>query len=379
MPEEVRVQVLEPLAHETLPVRLSDEQASLHTLLVTLVHAGGSDLHLTPGAPPTIRVHGRLVHLTDYEPLTPADTDTLVRAAVTDEQWRRFERDQELDLAYSIDGVSRFRVNIYTQRGTRSAAFRAIPHQIKSVEELDLPPSVANFAALHRGLVLVTGPTGSGKTTTLAALLDHANSTRSAHILTIEDPIEFLHHHRRCLVNQREVGSDTGSFATALRQALRQDPDIILVGELRDLETTSVALTAAETGHLVLATLHTQSAAQTIDRIIDIFPAHQQQEVRAQLSMTLQGVVTQALCPRADGTGRTVITEVMTGTPAIRNLIREGKTFQIPSFLQSGANDGMRSFDQHLAQRVAAQIVTFDQALEICHSPEEFKRLAGRR
>jgi len=373
------VQVLEPHAPETLPFDLSDEQASLHTLLVTLVHAGGSDLHLTPGAPPTIRVHGRLVHLTDYDVLTPADTSTLIRAALTDEQWLRFERDQELDFAYSVDGVSRFRVNIYTQRGTRSAAFRAIPHQIKNVEELDLPPSVTGFAALHRGLVLVTGPTGSGKTTTLAALLDHANSTRSAHILTIEDPIEFLHHHRRSLVNQREVGSDTGSFATALRQALRQDPDIILVGELRDLETTSVALTAAETGHLVLATLHTQSAAQTIDRIIDIFPGHQQQEVRAQLSMTLQGVVTQALCPRADGNGRTVIAEVMVGTPAIRNLIREGKTFQIPSFLQSGAGGGMQSFDQHLAQRVAGQVVTFDQALEICHSPEEFKRLAGRR
>jgi twitching motility protein PilT len=373
------VQVLEPQTPERLPLDLSDEQASLHTLLVTLVDAGGSDLHLTPGAPPTIRVHGRLGPLPDYDRLTPTDTETLIRAAVTDEQWHRFEREQELDFAYSVEGVSRYRVNIYTQRGSRSAAFRAIPHHIRSVEDLDLPPSVAGFAALQRGLVLVTGPTGSGKSTTLAALLDHANRTRSAHILTIEDPIEYLHQHHRCLVNQREVGSDTGSFATALRQALRQDPDIILVGELRDLETTSVALTAAETGHLVLATLHTQSAAQTIDRIIDIFPPHQQQEVRAQLSMTLQGVVTQALCPTADGTGRTVVAEVMTGTPAIRNLIREGKTFQIPSFLQAGAGGGMQSFDQHLAQRVAAQIVTFDQALEICHSPEEFKRLAGRR
>jgi twitching motility protein PilT len=224
----------------------------------------------------------------------------------------------------------------------------------------------------------VTGPTGSGKTTTLASLLDLANRTRSAHIVTIEDPIEFLHAHKRCLVNQREVGADTASFALALKHALRQDPDIILVGELRDLETTSTALTAAETGHLVLATMHTQSAAQTIDRVIDVFPPHQQQQIRAQLSTALQAVVTQALCPRADGTGRTIVTEIMTATPAIRNLIREGKNHQIPSFMQSGASAGMLSFDQHLAERVRQQIITYEQALDLCHSHEDFKRLARR-
>jgi twitching motility protein PilT len=263
--------------------------------------------------------------------------------------------------------------------GTSCAAvFRAIPHTIKPLEDLGVPESVAKFAQLHRGLVLVTGPTGSGKTTTLASLLDLANRTRSAHIVTIEDPIEFLHVHKRSLVNQREVGADTNSFATALKHALRQDPDIILVGELRDLETTSTALTAAETGHLVLATLHTQSAAQTVDRVIDIYPSHQQHQVRAQLSLTIQGVITQALVPRADGEGRAIVTEIMMGTPAIRNLIREGKSHQIPSFMQAGAASGMLAFDQHLAERVRDEIVSFDDALLVCHSSDEFKRLARR-
>jgi twitching motility protein PilT len=349
----------------------------LDPMLQALVDANGSDLHLTVGAPPTIRVNGGLWPLPGHGRLLPADTLRLVRAVVNDEQWGRFENDNELDLAYSIEGVSRFRVNLYSQRGTYGAAFRAIPHAIRQLSELGVPDSVAKFAQLHRGLVLVTGPTGSGKTTTLAALLDLANQTRSGHIVTIEDPIEFLHPHKRCLVNQREVGSDTHSFAAALKHALRQDPDIILVGELRDLETTSTALTAAETGHLVLATLHTQSAAQTIDRVIDIYPPHQQQQIRTQLAAALQGVVTQALAPRADGYGRTVVTEIMVATPAIRNLIREGKGHQIPSFMQSGASEGMVSFDQHLASRVRDHVVSFEQALGICHSVEEFKRLAG--
>jgi twitching motility protein PilT len=356
-----------------------EERAALDTMLVALVNARGSDLHLTVGAPPTIRVNGALHYLGGYDELDQHDTDVLVRAAVpSPEHWEQFEREQELDFSYSIEGISRFRVNLYAQRGSYGAAFRAIPHSIKGLEELGVPASVAKFAHMHRGLVLVTGPTGSGKTTTLAGILDLANRTRSSHIITIEDPIEFLHEHKRCLVNQREVGADTHSFASALKHSLRHDPDIILVGELRDLETTSTALTAAETGHLVLATLHTQSAAQTVDRVIDIFPPHQQQQVRAQLSTALRGVVTQALAPRADGTGRTIITEIMFATPAIRNLIREGKNHQIPSFMQSSGAEGMLSFDQHLADRVRNHVMTYEQAVEICHSVEEFSRLAGR-
>ena len=372
------MEALDTLARSVASDPLGDERGLLNAMLVAAVAEQGSDLHLTVGAPPTIRVHGSLRPLAGYGELTPFDTVRLVRSAASDVQWNHFELNNELDFAYSIEGVSRFRVNLYTQRGSCGAAFRAIPRRIKPLDELGVPESVARFAHLPRGLVLVTGPTGSGKTTTLASLLDLANRTRSAHIVTIEDPIEFLHPHKRCLVNQREVGADTDSFGVALRHALRQDPDIILVGELRDLETTSTALTAAETGHLVFATLHTQSAAQTVDRIIDIFPPHQQQQVRSQLSMSLQGVVTQALCPRADGAGRTVITEVLTATPAIRNLIREGKSHQIPSFMQAGGGVGMLSFDQHLAERVRHQLVTYAQALELCHSPEEFVRLAGR-
>jgi twitching motility protein PilT len=357
---------------------LSDERASLDTLLLALVQARGSDLHLTVGVPPTVRVNGHLRQLADYDELTPDDTAVLARAALTEEQWQRFQADRELDFAYSIEGISRFRVNLYAQRGSYGVAIRSIPHVIKSLDELGVPESVARFAQLHRGLVLVTGPTGSGKTTTLAAIIDLANRTRSSHIVTIEDPIEFLHEHKSCVVNQREVGADTSSFAMALKHALRQDPDIILVGELRDLETTSVALTAAETGHLVLATLHTQSAAQTVERIIDMFPPHQQQQVRAQLAMALQGVVTQALAPRADGSGRAVVTEIMFATPAIRNLIREGKTHQIPSFMQAGGGEGMLSFDQHLAELVQKDLISYDTGLGLCHATEEFKRLARR-
>ncbi|WP_084701826.1 PilT/PilU family type 4a pilus ATPase [Cryptosporangium arvum] len=348
-------------------------------MLRSLVEHRGSDLHLTAGAPPTGRINGSLRPLPDYEPLSPVETTGLARAATDESQWARFEREHELDLAYSVEGSSRFRVNLYLQRGSCAAAFRAIPHEIKPLEELGVPDSVARFAQLPRGLVLVTGPTGSGKTTTLAALVDLANRTRSSHIVTIEDPIEFLHMHRRSLVNQREVGGDTNSFSIALKHALRQDPDIILVGELRDLETASTALTAAETGHLVLATLHTQSAIQTVDRLIDIFPPHQQPQIRTQLSSALQGVISQALAPRADGQGRTIITEIMTLTPAIRNLIREGKNHQIATFLQAGSADGMLSFDQHLAERTRHQVITFEQGLNLCHSAEEYSRLAGRR
>jgi twitching motility protein PilT len=359
------------------PTRAEMREA-LDIMLRTLVQSGGSDLHLTVGAPPMIRVHGDLRPLPDYPQLTPKDTAGLVHAVLSDAQWDEFENSLEIDIAYSLAGVSRFRVNCFQQRNAYGAVMRAIPFEIKPLHELGVPNQIERFAYLPRGLVLVTGPTGSGKTTTLASLLDLANMTRRDHIVTIEDPIEFLHHHKRCLVNQREVGVDTAGFAPALKRVLRQDPDIILVGELRDLETVSTALTAAETGHLVLATLHTQSAAQTIDRVIDIFPPHQQQEVRAQLSTALQGVVTQALVKKQDGSGRTIVCEIMFATAAIRNLIREGKNHQIPSFMQSSGQDGMLTFDQHLAARVHENAITYEQGLDLCHSVEEFKRLAGR-
>jgi len=267
---------------------------------------------------------------------------------------------------------------MYKQRDSIGAAFRMIPYEIKPLEELGVPPIVANFAGLPRGLVLVTGPTGSGKSTTLAAIVDLANRTRSDHIMTVEDPIEFLHRHKKCLINQREVGADTHSFANALKHVLRQDPDIILVGEMRDLETISVALTAAETGHLVFATLHTSDAAQTIDRIIDVFPPHQQQQVRQQLAMALQGVVCQTLAKKANGKGRAVATEVMLATPAIRNLIREGKTHQIYSAMQAGAAQGMHTMDQHLADLVKSSKITYEVGVEKCHHLEDFNRLVGR-
>jgi twitching motility protein PilT len=367
---------MNPLISVAEPFTLHEARRNLDELLGLLVERGGSDLHITAGIAPCLRVHGALLPERDRPKLTPDDTENLVRAILSDDQWNRFSSENELDFAYALPGVSRFRVNVYRQRGAIGAAFRAIPHKIRSLEELGLPQSVESFAHLPRGLVLVTGPTGSGKTTTLASLLDVANKTREAHIVTIEDPIEYLHTHGRCVVNQREVGSDTADFAVALKHVLRQDPDIILVGELRDLETTSVAVTAAETGHLVLATLHTQSAAQTIDRLIDIYPPSQQQQIRAQLSNCLQGVVTQALAPRRDGAGRSIICEVMVATSAIRNLVREGKTHQIPSFLQSSSDVGMISFDQHLAQRFGEQLISKGTALSLAHDPNEFKRLA---
>lgn len=348
----------------------------LDQLLTLTVGMGGSDLHLTVGIPPCVRLHGSLTPLEGWPPLTPEDTQQFIRAALNDEQWQRFARDHEMDTAYAVSGVSRFRLNVYRQRGSVGAAFRTIPHSIPKLEDLGLPLSIERFAHLPRGLVLITGPTGSGKSTTMASLLDVANRTRAGHIMTIEDPIEYVHRHQRCVVNQREVGVDTADFGVALKHVLRQDPDIILVGELRDLETTSVAVTAAETGHLVLATLHTQSAAQTVDRLIDIFPAHQQSQIRAQLANCLQGVVTQALAPRKDASGRAVICEVMLVSPAIRNLIREAKTYQIPTVIQSSGELGMVTFDQSLANSFMEQRISKQTALELAHDPAEFKRLA---
>ena len=356
----------------------SEDSTFLADLLVAVLDQGCSDLHLTVGARPTVRKNGQLTPLDDYDVMTPQTVQKTMYAVLTQKQREKFEENLELDFAYSLPGKARFRVNIYRQKDALGAAFRLIPYDIRKLEDLGVPPAVANFAMMPRGFVLVTGPTGSGKSTTLAAVVDLANRNRRDHIMTVEDPIEFLHEHKGCLINQREVGEDTWSFKNALKHVLRQDPDIILVGEMRDLETIEIALTAAETGHLVMATLHTQDAAQTIDRVIDVFPPSQQQQVRVMLSGALQGVVCQQLVKTADGKGRVVAAEVMVATPAIRNLIREGKTHQIYSALQAGAKHGMSTMDSNLADLVKKGRITYDAALEKCHHVEDFNRLAGR-
>ena len=350
----------------------------LDDVLREMVRLNASDVHLTTGAPPMVRLSGSLVPLEGFAPLQGDGLRRVLFAILTQRQREQFEADLELDLSYSLRGLARFRVNLYQQRESIGAAIRLIPYEIKPLEELGVPPIVGSFAGLPRGMVLVTGPTGSGKSTTLASVIDLANRTRSDHIVTVEDPIEFLHRHKRCIVNQREVGQDTWSFANALKHVLRQDPDIILVGEMRDLETISVALTAAETGHLVFATLHTQDAAQTIDRVIDVFPSEQQTQVRTQLAAALQGVVSQTLCKRQHGNGRVVATEVLIATPAIRNLIREGKTHQIYSAMQAGSKQGMHTMDQHLADLVRTGRITYEVGLEKCHHVEDYNRLTGR-
>ena len=365
-------------ARVSMSRELEDRDLRLDDLLRTMLQMGASDLHLTAGAPPTVRLDGRLQPLEGYGPVMPDSLRRSVYAMLTQRQREQFEEVLELDLAYAVPAVARFRVNLYQQRESLGAAFRVIPYEIKPLDALGMPPVVANFATLTRGLVLVTGPTGSGKSTTLAAIIDLANRTRAEHIMTVEDPIEFLHRHKKALVNQREVGQDTHSFAAALKHVLRQDPDIILVGEMRDLETISVALTAAETGHLVFATLHTQDAAQTIDRIIDVFPSGQQDQVRTQLASAIQGVVCQTLCKRADGPGRAVAVEILVATPAVRNLIREGNTHQIYSSMQAGAREGMHTMDQHLADLVRTGRITYEQGLEKCHHVADYNRLTGR-
>jgi twitching motility protein PilT len=356
----------------------SDDSGYLAGLLLEVLERGCSDLHLTVGAPPTVRKNGQLLPLEGHGALSPNVVQKTLYAILTQRQRERFEAELELDFAYSMPGKARFRVNLYRQRDAVGAAFRLIPYEIKRLETLGVPDAVSAFASLPRGFVLVTGPTGSGKSTTMAAIVDLANRSRRDHIMTVEDPIEFLHSHQASLVNQREVGEDTKSFANALKHVLRQDPDIILVGEMRDLETIEIALTAAETGHLVMATLHTQDAAQTVDRIIDVFPPSQQQQVRVQLAGALQGVVCQQLLKTADGRGRAVATEVLVVTPAVRNLIREGKTHQIYSTMQAGAKFGMQTMDQHLAELVRRGTVSYDVALEKCHHAEDFMRLCGR-
>jgi len=354
------------------------ERLDLDALLRVIGANGASDLHLTSEAPPMMRQSGGLVPVEGFDPLEPEALQESLYQILTQRQREMFEEHLELDFSYQVHNGPRFRVNFYRQREKIGAAFRVIPSEIKALEELGVPPVVSTFAGLPRGLVLVTGPTGSGKSTTLAGVIDLANRTRAEHIMSVEDPIEFLHHHKKAIVNQREVGADTHSFAAALKHVLRQDPDIILIGELRDQETISTALTAAETGHLVFATLHTQDAAQTIDRIIDVFPAHQQAQVRTQLAGSLQAVVCQTLCKRADGPGRVVATEVMVATPGVRNLIREGKTHQIQSQMQAGRDHGMHSMDQHLADLARQGRISYETGLDKCHNPEEFNRLMGR-
>ena len=345
-------------------------------LLETLARRA-SDLHITVGCQPMVRVRGRLVPLENYPKLSGADTREVVYSILSNDQRQRLETDWQLDFAYAIPGHARFRVNAYFQRGSIGAAFRLIPADIVSIDDLGLPTVAHEFCKKPRGMVLVTGPTGSGKSTSLAAMIDEINATREEHIMTVEDPIEFLHSHKRCMVNQRELGADAPSFALALRAALRQDPDVILVGEMRDLETISTALTAAETGHLVFATLHTQDAPQTIDRIIDVFPSHQQGQVRVQLSVALQGVMTQQLLPTADGSSRVAAIETLVPTPAVRNLIREGKTHQIMSVMQTGAGVGMQTMDAALATLVRTGKITQRQAEQRSSTPDELRRLMG--
>jgi twitching motility protein PilT len=352
--------------------------ATLPELLAALVQLQGSDLHITTSTPPQVRVHGKLQTL-DLPVLGPAETKALAYSVLTDSQKKRFEETLELDFSFGIKGLARFRCNVFNQRGATAAVYRVIPETIRSFADLGLPPVLANLADRPRGLVLVTGPTGSGKSTTLAAMIDKINSERREHILTIEDPIEYIHQHKGCLVNQREVHSDTHGFGAALRAALREDPDIVLIGELRDLETIESALRIAETGHLTFATLHTNSAAQTINRIIDVFPAHQQGQIRTQLSLVLEGIVCQALMPKADGTGRVMALEVMVPTPAIRNLIRDDKVHQIYSTMQTGQEKlGMQTMNQSLATLYQRRLITLDVALGASSLKDELEQMISR-
>jgi twitching motility protein PilT len=347
-------------------------------ILLKVVEHKASDLHITSGAPPTVRVRGSLVPIDGLPNLTPTDTREIVYAILSSSQRQALETHWQLDFAYSVPGVGRFRVNTFFQRGTLGAAFRLIPSETVPIEQLGLPPVIRGFAKKPRGIVLVTGPTGSGKSTTLASLINEINETRDEHILTIEDPIEFLHRHKRCIVNQRELGQDAASFALGLKAALRQDPDVILVGEMRDMETIGTALTAAETGHLVFATLHTQDAPQTVDRIIDVFPPAQQGQIRAQLAIGLQGIVTQTLLPTADGQGRVAALEILLPDYAVRNLIRQRKLEQIYSVMQTGTTRGMQTMEQALCDLVLRGTVSRDVALESSSYPDQLVGLLER-
>ena len=351
--------------------------SDLIQLFHTMVESGASDLHLAVGSVPMARVDSRLEPMAGWEPLTPEKVEELLRPHLDAEQWQTLQTSRELDCSMSVAGLSRFRANALWQRGTLGAVFRAVASHPKSIEELGLPDSLRRLGDHNKGLVLVTGPTGSGKSSTLAALIRHINETQPLHVVTIEDPIEFLHRNERCIIRQRELGTDTLSFAAALKHVLRQDPDVILVGEMRDLETISLAVSAAETGHLVLGTLHTTSAASTVDRIIDVYPTAQQPQIRTQLAATLQGILSQTLVPKVGGSGRACALEILIGTHAIRNLIREGKTHQIGNMMQAGGATGMVTLNQALAKLVTDGTVTLEAALERSNEPEGLKALVG--
>lgn len=354
------------------PVAIED--VHVDDLLRIVVEKGASDLHICVGVPPIVRVDGDLMPL-NYEKFDPSQSQRLMYDILSDEQIQKFEANLELDFSYGLGKIARFRVNIYKDKGAVAGAFRLIPTKIPTIHDLGLPGVLEDLTRKPRGMIIVTGPTGSGKSTTLAAMVNQMNSEESRHIITIEDPIEYLHQHKTCVINQREVGEDTHEFANALRAALREDPDVILVGEMRDLETMSNAIRAAETGHLVLATLHTNSAAQTVDRIVDSFPANQQDQVRLMLSNSLQAVLCQQLMPRAGMPGRVCAMEIMVATPAIRNLIREAKSHQITSIIQTSANVGMQTMDQHLRDLYAKGIITYDDAISRAMNPDELKKM----
>jgi twitching motility protein PilT len=351
------------------------QTVTLQQLLKTMVDKGASDLHVTTASPPQLRIDGELVPFR-VPPLGPVETKQLCYSILTDEQKARFEEEQELDFSFGVKGLARFRGNVFMQKGSIAAVFRTIPYKIRSFTELGLPPVLEDLCNKPRGLVLITGPTGSGKSTTLAAMIDKINSERHEHIITMEDPVEFLHPHKKCVVNQREIGSDTKSFKRALKSVLRQDPDVVLVGEMRDLETIEAALTTAETGHLCFGTLHTNSAVQTINRVVDVFPPHQQAQIRAQLSFVLEGVVCQSLLPRASGQGRVAALEIMIPNAAIRNLMREDKTHQIYSQMQIGqGTTGMQTLNQHLAQLYLKHDITLEEAISASSDPNELQQI----
>lgn len=354
------------------------EEVHVDELLQLVVEKKGSDLHLAAGVPPVLRIDGKLL-ATNYDVLSDFEVQRMIYAVLTDEQIRTFETDYELDCSYELKEVSRFRVNVYRDRGSVAVAFRVIPSKIPTIRELGLPLVLEDLSRRARGLVLVTGPTGSGKSTTLAAMIGQINNERSEHIITIEDPIEYLHNHRRSLVNQRELGADTRTFAQALRHALREDPDVILVGEMRDLETMSLAITAAETGHLVFSTVHTNSAAQTVDRIVDVFPSGQQEQIRIQLSNTLEAVLSQQLLPRAGTPGRIAAMEIMIASPAVRNLVREAKAHQITSIIQTSAHLGMQTMDQCLRDLYQRGLITYEEAMGRAMNQEELKKMLFTR